>query len=141
MTVFEDKLRVVGASGLDPTQIVAAQLILIYQEYDDELLRLGLGSIREMTLDEVLATVRDGRVVRHATLERWLYPPVHPVRHATLERWLYPRGRPPIAQALEEQIRAALAVPGRPGVRVIARKFGITAGTVQRVARTPAPTT
>jgi DNA invertase Pin-like site-specific DNA recombinase len=30
-------------------------------------------------------------------------------------------GRPTIAPELEERIRAALAVPGRPGVRVIAR--------------------
>jgi DNA invertase Pin-like site-specific DNA recombinase len=45
-------------------------------------------------------------------------------------------GRPPIAAALEQRIREALAVPGRPGVRVIAREHGVTAGTVQRIAAT-----
>jgi DNA invertase Pin-like site-specific DNA recombinase len=44
-------------------------------------------------------------------------------------------GRPPIAPALEKQIREALATPGRPGVRVIARRFGVDAGTVQRISR------
>jgi len=43
-------------------------------------------------------------------------------------------GRPPIASELEERIRAALAVPGRPGVRVIARQFGVNPGTVQRIS-------
>jgi DNA invertase Pin-like site-specific DNA recombinase len=43
-------------------------------------------------------------------------------------------GRPPIASELEECIRAALAVPGRPGVRVIARQFGVNPGTVQRIS-------
>jgi len=43
-------------------------------------------------------------------------------------------GRPPIAPELEETIRAALAVPGRPGVRVIARQFGVNPGTVQRIS-------
>ena len=43
-------------------------------------------------------------------------------------------GRPPIAPELEERIRAALAVPGRPGVRVIARQFGVNPGTVQRIS-------
>jgi DNA invertase Pin-like site-specific DNA recombinase len=43
-------------------------------------------------------------------------------------------GRPPIAPELEERIRAALAVPGRPGVRVIAQQFGVNPGTVQRIS-------
>jgi DNA invertase Pin-like site-specific DNA recombinase len=43
-------------------------------------------------------------------------------------------GRPTIAPELEERIRAALAVPGRPGVRVIARQFGVNPGTVQRIS-------
>jgi len=44
-------------------------------------------------------------------------------------------GRPPIAPALEKRIREALAIPGRPGVRVIAKRFGIDPGTVQRISR------
>jgi hypothetical protein len=36
-------------------------------------------------------------------------------------------GRPPI--------REALATPGRPGVRVIAKQFGVDPGTVQRISR------
>jgi DNA invertase Pin-like site-specific DNA recombinase len=44
-------------------------------------------------------------------------------------------GRPPIAPALEKRIRESLATPGRPGVRVIARRFGIDPGTVQRISR------
>jgi DNA-binding transcriptional regulator YhcF (GntR family) len=28
-----------------------------------------------------------------------------------------------------------LAIPGRPGVRVIAKQFGVNAGTVQRISR------
>jgi DNA invertase Pin-like site-specific DNA recombinase len=40
----------------------------------------------------------------------------------------------PIAPALEKRIREALATPGRPGVRVIAKQFGIDPGTVQRMA-------
>jgi DNA invertase Pin-like site-specific DNA recombinase len=43
-------------------------------------------------------------------------------------------GRPPIAPALEKLIRNALAAPGRPGVRVIARQFGVNVSTVQRIA-------
>jgi DNA invertase Pin-like site-specific DNA recombinase len=35
-------------------------------------------------------------------------------------------GRPSIAPALEKRIREALATPGRPGVRVIAKRFGVT---------------
>jgi DNA invertase Pin-like site-specific DNA recombinase len=44
-------------------------------------------------------------------------------------------GRPPIAPALEKRIREALATPGRPGVRVIAKRFGVDPGTVQRIRR------
>jgi DNA-binding transcriptional regulator YhcF (GntR family) len=44
-------------------------------------------------------------------------------------------GRPFIAPELEERIRAALAAPGRPGVRKIAERFGVAVNTVQRVAR------
>jgi hypothetical protein len=43
-------------------------------------------------------------------------------------------GRPPIAPALEKRIREALATPGRPGVRVIAKRFGVDPGTVQRIS-------
>src|SRR5947209_355318 len=34
-------------------------------------------------------------------------------------------GRPPIAPALEKRIREALATRGRPGIRVIAERFGV----------------
>ena len=34
---------------------------------------------------------------------------------------------------LEERIRKALATPGRPGVRVIAAKHGVSVNTVQRI--------
>ena len=44
-------------------------------------------------------------------------------------------GRPPIAPALEKRIREALAIPGRPGVRVIAKRFGVNSGTVQRISK------
>ena len=44
-------------------------------------------------------------------------------------------GRPPIAPALEKRIREALATPGRPGIRVIAKQFGVSPMTVQNVAR------
>jgi hypothetical protein len=44
-------------------------------------------------------------------------------------------GSPPIAAALEKRIREALAAPGRPGVRVIAKQFGVDPGTVQRISR------
>jgi hypothetical protein len=40
-----------------------------------------------------------------------------------------------IAPALEEHIREALAIPGRPAVRVIAKQFGVDPGTVQRFSR------
>jgi DNA invertase Pin-like site-specific DNA recombinase len=42
-------------------------------------------------------------------------------------------GRPRIAPELEERIRKALATPGRPGVRVIAAKHGVSVNTVQRI--------
>jgi hypothetical protein len=35
----------------------------------------------------------------------------------------------------EKVIREALATPGRPGVRVIAKRFGVDPGTVQRISR------
>ena len=44
-------------------------------------------------------------------------------------------GRPRIAPELEQRIKKALATPGRPGVRVIAKQFGVDPGTVQRVSR------
>ena len=44
-------------------------------------------------------------------------------------------GRPSIAPELEAKIKAALAKPGRPGVRVIAEQFGVNPGTVQRISR------
>ena len=44
-------------------------------------------------------------------------------------------GRPPIAPALEKRIREALANPGRPGIRVIAERFGVNPSTVQRISR------
>jgi DNA invertase Pin-like site-specific DNA recombinase len=43
--------------------------------------------------------------------------------------------RPPIAPKLEAAIRAALAEPGRPGVRKIAERFNVNPGTVQRISR------
>ena len=44
-------------------------------------------------------------------------------------------GRPPIPTKLEDAIRAALAEPGRPGVRKIATRFGVDPSTVQRISR------
>jgi DNA invertase Pin-like site-specific DNA recombinase len=44
-------------------------------------------------------------------------------------------GRPRLDSGLEERIRKALSKPGRPGVRVIAERFGISPGTVQRISR------
>ena len=43
-------------------------------------------------------------------------------------------GRPTIPQEKEDAIRAALSQPGRPGVRVIAKQFGVDPSTVQRSA-------
>jgi DNA invertase Pin-like site-specific DNA recombinase len=49
-------------------------------------------------------------------------------------------GRPSLPQAKEDAIRAALAKPGRPGVRKIAAQFGVDPSTVQRISRPPAMT-
>ena len=43
-------------------------------------------------------------------------------------------GRPPIDPALKERIQKALREPGRHGVRVIAKRFGIDPGTVQKIS-------
>ena len=43
-------------------------------------------------------------------------------------------GRPPLAPELAERNRQAMAVPGRPGIRVIAKQFGVSPMTVQNVA-------
>jgi DNA invertase Pin-like site-specific DNA recombinase len=43
-------------------------------------------------------------------------------------------GRPLLAPELAERIRQAMAVPGRPGIRVIAKQFGVSPMTVQNVA-------
>ena len=34
-----------------------------------------------------------------------------------------------------KRIREALATPGRPGIRVIAERFGVNPSTVQRISR------
>jgi DNA invertase Pin-like site-specific DNA recombinase len=44
-------------------------------------------------------------------------------------------GRPKIKPAVEDAIRAALAKPGRPGVRKIAAQFNVNPSTVQRISR------
>jgi DNA invertase Pin-like site-specific DNA recombinase len=44
-------------------------------------------------------------------------------------------GRPPLAPELAARIREALAVPGRAGIRVIAKQFGVSPMTVQNVGR------
>ena len=44
-------------------------------------------------------------------------------------------GRPPIKPELAERIRDAKTVPGRPGIRVIAKQFGVSPMTVQNVMR------
>jgi DNA invertase Pin-like site-specific DNA recombinase len=44
-------------------------------------------------------------------------------------------GRPNMPQAKEDAIRAALAQPGRPGVRKIAERFGVSPSTVQLISR------
>ena len=41
----------------------------------------------------------------------------------------------PLPPELEAKIKAALAKPGRPGVRKIAEQFGVNPGTVQRISR------
>ena len=45
--------------------------------------------------------------------------------------------RPPHHQARElaQAIRDALSVPGRPGIRVIAKQFGVSPMTVQTVGK------
>jgi DNA invertase Pin-like site-specific DNA recombinase len=43
-------------------------------------------------------------------------------------------GRPPIAPKLRERIQEALMVPGRPGVRKIAERFGVNPSTVQQIS-------
>ena len=42
-------------------------------------------------------------------------------------------GRPRLPAETEQRIRDALATPGRPGFHKIASKFGVAAGTVQRI--------
>jgi len=44
-------------------------------------------------------------------------------------------GRPRLDADLEARIKKALNEPGRPGVREIARRFGVAPGTVQRISR------
>jgi hypothetical protein len=44
-------------------------------------------------------------------------------------------GRPRITPETEERIRKALAIPGRPGVREIAKQFGVASNTVMRISR------
>jgi hypothetical protein len=44
-------------------------------------------------------------------------------------------GRPRLDPEVEQAIRKALNEPGRPGVRVIAERFGVAPGTVQRISR------
>jgi hypothetical protein len=36
---------------------------------------------------------------------------------------------------LKKRIREVLATPGRPGMRVTAKQFGVNPGTVQRISR------
>jgi DNA invertase Pin-like site-specific DNA recombinase len=43
-------------------------------------------------------------------------------------------GRPTLPQATTDAIRAALSQPGRPGVRVIAKQFGVDPSTVQKIS-------
>ena len=45
------------------------------------------------------------------------------------------QGRPALKPELAQAIRNALAVPGRPDIRVIAKQFGVSPMTVQNVAR------
>jgi DNA invertase Pin-like site-specific DNA recombinase len=44
-------------------------------------------------------------------------------------------GRPGLDSKLREEIKAALAAPGRPGVRAIARRFKVSPTTVQGISR------
>ena len=48
-------------------------------------------------------------------------------------------GRPPINPKKRERIQEALRVPGRPGVRVIAKQFGVDPSTVQAINAEMAP--
>jgi DNA invertase Pin-like site-specific DNA recombinase len=48
-------------------------------------------------------------------------------------------GRPRLDAELEKAIKKALNAPGRPGVREIAKRFGVAPGTVQRISRPFAP--
>jgi DNA invertase Pin-like site-specific DNA recombinase len=44
-------------------------------------------------------------------------------------------GRPSIKPEVAQRIRDALSVPGRPGIRVIAKQFGVSPMTVQTVGK------
>jgi DNA invertase Pin-like site-specific DNA recombinase len=44
-------------------------------------------------------------------------------------------GRPRLDPELEKRIQKALSEPGRPGVRELAKQFGVAVGTVQRISR------
>jgi hypothetical protein len=46
-------------------------------------------------------------------------------------------GRPRIAPEVEKHIELALAEPGRPGIREIARQFGVAVNTVLRINTPP----
>jgi hypothetical protein len=48
---------------------------------------------------------------------------------------LFCLGWPPEPPPSKSEFREALATPGRPGVRVIAKRFGVDPGTVQRISR------
>jgi hypothetical protein len=45
--------------------------------------------------------------------------------------WTHSRQR----QSRRKKLREALATPGRPGIRVIAERFGVNPSTVQRISR------
>jgi DNA invertase Pin-like site-specific DNA recombinase len=47
-------------------------------------------------------------------------------------------GRPKLAANVETAIRAALAEPDCPGTRVLAKQFGVSRPTIQRIAAEPA---
>ena len=49
-------------------------------------------------------------------------------------------GRPALKPELAQSIRDALAVPGRRGIRVIAKQFGVSPMTMQNLAHAPAGT-
>jgi DNA invertase Pin-like site-specific DNA recombinase len=48
-------------------------------------------------------------------------------------------GRPKLAADTEAAIRVALAEPGRPGLRQLATRFGVSRPTIQRIAGEPQP--